>query len=79
MRGLYGYFGIGAALAMSGISAAMLDAPAIRYTPVVDFNHPKRRRTGTRYPHSSDRHNARIARQLAAGQITFIKHGPRAA
>jgi len=37
----------------------------------------KRPRTSKTYPHSSARQQARYARQLAAGQITFIKHGPR--
>jgi thioredoxin reductase len=34
-------------------------------------------KSGGKYPHSSARQQARYARQLAAGQITFIKHGPR--
>jgi len=38
----------------------------------------KRPRISKTYPHSSARQQARYARQIAAGQITFIKHGPRA-
>lgn len=72
---IYSY--AGAALAML---ASQLEAMRyIEAAPLVaDFNAPKRHRTGRKYPHSSKRQNDRIARQLAAGQISFIQHGPRA-
>ena len=34
---------------------------------------PRRRKTGKSYPFSSDRQNARYARQIAAGQIKNAK------
>lgn len=74
MRQIYSY--AGAALAMA---AAHMEAMRyIEAAPLVaDFKAPKRHRTGRKYPHSSARQNARIARQLSAGQIKFIEHGPR--
>jgi hypothetical protein len=49
-----------------------------RHSEPLDTKRPKRRRTGKTYPHSSARQEARYARQLAAGQISFISHGPLA-
>lgn len=37
------------------------------------------RRTGKTYPYSSQRQHERNARQIAAGQISFIPNRPRAA
>lgn len=66
--------------AASIVAAAMQQAEImsmIQHSYPLDTNRPKRRRTGRKYPHSSKRQNDRIARQFAAGQISFIKHGPR--
>lgn len=45
--------------------------PVVPLHRTADFRRPKTRRTGRKYPHSSKRQNARIARQLAAGQLRF--------
>lgn len=58
-------------------STSMLDA--MRYANLttprhrIDFDRvgSKRVRTGKKYPHSSTRQNARIARQWAAGQLDY--------
>jgi len=71
----YAHTGLGYFLA-SAILAASTIVPV---QVAADFDKPKRRATGERYPHSSARQQARYARQIAAGQITFIQHGPRAA
>ena len=50
----------------------------MRTMKLVDFGgHPGntrngRNKTGKTYPHSSDRQQARYARQIAAGQIKFV-------
>jgi len=75
MRNYYSLFG--SAMAAAAIAELATTERFIDHAPVADFSKPKRRRTGKKYPHSSDRHDARIARQLAAGQIRFIQHGPR--
>lgn len=67
----------GAALAMAASQIDVVNYISV-IEPTADFSQPKRRRTGRTYPHSSKRQNDRIARQLAAGQIQFIQHGPRA-
>lgn len=76
MRAIYGF---GSLMAQALMDAATINAlEAIRLTEVADFSRQKRRRTGKEYPHSSARQSARYARQLAAGQISFISHGPAA-
>jgi hypothetical protein len=72
-----GYLGLGiGSLIVSALSTAVV--PIVE-TRVADFSHSKTYRTGVKYPHSGKRQNARYARQLAAKQINFITHGPRAA
>lgn len=76
MRSIYG---IGSLITQALMDAATINAlKAIRLTEVADFSQPKRRRTGKKYPHSSARQKARYARHIAAGQISFISHGPSA-
>jgi hypothetical protein len=65
-------------MAMAG-SMAALGSEMISMGVERDFNRPKTRKTGKTYPHCSARQQARYTRQLAAGQISFITHGPRAA
>jgi hypothetical protein len=72
----YGF--LGSLMALAGVSAAA-NFP-ITMIPFADYSQPKRRRTGkTHTQHCGARQTARYTRQLAAGQISFIKHGPRAA
>ena len=68
-----------ASMAGAILAAALIGAPAeVREQfGVAQPGEGKRRRTGKTYPHSSDRQKARYARQIAAGQIKFITHGPR--
>jgi hypothetical protein len=61
-----------AALGMSSANSFVL-TDDIRPVRTIDTYRPKRRKTGRTYPHSSDRQRARYARQIAAGQITFLK------
>jgi len=74
---LIGSYGISAAIAATMSAEMSLAAKVIAPEPVADFSQPKRRKTGAKYPHCSERQIARYRRQLAAGQIKFIKHGPR--
>lgn len=73
-----GLLGIGAMVALAG-SMASVGSEMISMTSEPDFKRPKTRKTGKTYPHCGARQQARYTRQLAAGQISFIPHGPRAA
>jgi hypothetical protein len=74
---IYSYAGAALVAALASVSSIGADVMASTGPAAPTFDAPKRRRSGDRYPHSSKRQNDRIARQLAAGQISFIKHGLR--
>jgi hypothetical protein len=63
----YGFFGsLFAAAALHSLSY-----PDIRFIEQHGTSGSKRVRPGKKYPHSSTRQNARIARQWAAGQLDY--------
>ncbi|NHT75900.1 hypothetical protein G8E10_09430 [Rhizobiaceae bacterium CRRU44] len=70
-----GTIGIGSLIAMS----MMAHSEPLAAAPVLIADKPqgisktkKLPKTGKRYPYSSDRQNARYARQIKAGQLRFV-------
>lgn len=72
------------ALSLGALSSSSREVGRFNILPVLE-DKPVRRssgitrayRPGRHYPHVGARQIARNTRQLAAGQISFIKHGPK--
>jgi len=68
MRSIYG---IGAAVAAMN----MMDYSWIIQKNTMDFDRPKTRKTGVKYPHSSKRQNERFKAKWEAGNYDFTASG----
>ena len=78
---------LGSMLATSGLLAARIASPQIIPSQIYQTVRPVTSKNigrdwlkagrGNRYlPHQGEREMARRSRQMAAGQLRFIKHGP---